>query len=74
MKAFLQHDDNGLFYGASGDWVVNPREALSFSTAADAEKFCERERIRMAHPVSRLDPALIVRMTVRAPGAYQMGE
>jgi hypothetical protein len=74
MKAFLQHDDNGLFYGESGGWVVNPREALSFSTTADAEQFRERERIRMAHPVTRLDPALVHRLAVRAPGAYQMGE
>jgi hypothetical protein len=74
MKAFLQHDDSGLFYGVRGDWVGHPQEALSFTTTADAEKFCRREQIGPAHAVARLDPALLTRFTTRAPGAYQMGE
>ena len=74
MKAFLQHDDSGLFYGASGVWVGNPHLALSFSTTADAEQFRERQRIKTAHAVSRLDPALMSRLIARAPGAYQVGE
>ena len=74
MKAFLQHDDSGLFYSVSGDWVGHPQHALSFTSTADAEQFREREQIEPAHAVARLDPALISRLTVRAPGAYQMGE
>jgi hypothetical protein len=74
MKAFLQHDDSGLFYGVSGSWVSHPHQALSFSTTADAEQFRERLQIEPAHAVSRIDPSLISRLTARAPGAYQMGE
>ena len=74
MKAFLEHDDSGLFYGASGAWVKNHQQALSFATTADAEQFRKRQRIETAHAVSRLDPVLVSRLTARAPGAYQMGE
>ena len=74
MKAFLQHDDSGLLYGDGGAWVGNPHLALSFSSTADAERFRERQRIETAHAVARLDPALVSRLTARAPGAYQMGE
>ena len=74
MKAFLQHDDSGLFYGERGVWVGHPREALSFSTKEDAEHFCKRERIGPVHAVARIDPALMTRLNFRAPGAYQVGE
>ena len=74
MKAFLQHDDSGLFYDETGAWVGNPQQALSFSNTADAELFRKRQDIGAAHAVSRIDPALVLRLTARAPGGYQIGE
>jgi len=74
MKAFLQHDQNGLFYCNDGEWVSTPQEARSFSSTAAAEQFRETRRITAAHAVARLDPVLMTRLTSRAPGAYQMGE
>jgi hypothetical protein len=73
MKAFLQNDQNGLFYRDGDEWVGSPQQALSFSTTADAEQFREARQIA-AHAVARLDPSLISRLTCRAPGAYQVGE
>jgi hypothetical protein len=74
MKAFLQHDQNGLFYRDGGEWVGSPQQALSFSTTADAEHFRRTQHIGAVHAVARLDPSLISRLTCRAPGAYQVGE
>jgi hypothetical protein len=73
MKAFLQSDDNGLFYRAGDQWVPTPHEALAFSTPAEAEHFRSARRLR-AHPVMRIDPTLLERFRARAPGAYQKGE
>jgi hypothetical protein len=73
MKAFLQHDESGLFYRHGGEWVLDPVEALAFSNAKDAEHFLHSEEIRPAHAVLRIDPALLTRRS-RAPGAYQIGE
>ena len=74
MKAFLQHDQNGLFYQEGGQWVANPRQALAFPSVADAEEFRQHRGVNPSHTVSRIDPALLARFTARAPGAYQMGE
>ncbi len=74
MKAFLQHDDSGLFYQDGGTWVHEPQSARAFVSAADAERFQRVEEIRRAHTVLRLDPILVTRLSSRAPGAYQMGE
>ena len=73
MKAFLQHDESGLFYRHGGEWVTEPHEALAFRNAQDAEHYLHTEEIRPAHAVLRIDPALLTRST-RAPGAYQIGE
>jgi hypothetical protein len=74
MKAFLQHDDSGLLYGKSGNWVGHPQQALSFSNTEDAEHFQRRQQITAAHAITRIDPALLSRLARRAPGAYQLGE
>lgn len=74
MKAFLQRDDNGLFYEESGSWVDSPRNALAFATRAEAERFQEQREVQGSHVVTRLDPALVARLSSRAPGAYQAGE
>ena len=74
MKAFLQHDDSGLFYEVTGGWVTEPHHALSFINAEDAERFRNAQRIPSAHAVLRIDPQLLARMSSRAPGAFQMGE
>jgi hypothetical protein len=74
MKAFLQHDQNGLFYRDGGEWVGSPQQARSFSTTADAEHFREAQQIAAAHAVARLDPSLLSRLACRAPGGYQIGE
>jgi hypothetical protein len=74
MKAFLQHDDSGLFYQNDGGWVHDPQEALSFNNAAAAEEFRNTQDIRTAHAVMRIDPSLLTRMSQRAPGIYQSGE
>jgi hypothetical protein len=73
MKAFLQHDENGLFFSHSGEWVSTPHDALSFINASEAEHFQHAQQIQPAHAVLRIDPALLTRVA-RAPGAYQMGE
>ena len=73
MKAFLQHDESGLFYQHDGEWVDDPHRAMAFPNAQDAERFLHMEEIRRAHAVLRIDPALLTR-SVRAPGVYQMGE
>jgi hypothetical protein len=74
MKAFLQHDDSGLFYQDEQHWVENPSDALAFATVQDAEKFREVHHAQASHAVSRLDPMLLARLSVRAPGIYQVGE
>ena len=74
MKAFLQHDDNGLFYKEDGQWVETPRQALAFPTVADAEAYRQGQDVKPSHAVTRIDPALLARLTARAPGAYQVGE
>ena len=73
MKAFLQHDESGLFYRHGGEWVTEPHQALAFSNAKDAEQFRHAQEIQPAHAVLRIDPALLTR-SLRAPGVYQMGE
>ena len=73
MKAYLQHDESGLFYCQGGEWVNEPHEALAFLNAQAAEHFLHAEEIRPAHAVLRIDPALLTRST-RAPGGYQIGE
>lgn len=74
MKAFLQHDDSGLFYQQDGGWVLEPQGALAFVTAADAERFRHSQRIQSAHAVMRIDPQLFMRLSTRPPGGYQVGE
>ncbi len=74
MKAFLQHDASGLFYGADDRWVESTHEALAFSTLREAELFCATLHGQKVHTVSRLDPNLIARFSTRAPGTYQVGE
>ena len=74
MKAFIEHEQGGLFYQHGGQWVPNPIEALAFSTTKDAEDFRKSSHIETAHTVSRLDPALIARSLARPPGIYQSGE
>ena len=74
MKAFLQHDDSGLFYKEDGQWVENPRQALAFRTLAEAEAYRQGQDVSPAHAVTRIDPALLARFIARAPGAYQVGE
>jgi hypothetical protein len=73
MKAFLQHDENGMFYQSGGTWVPDTDQALAFLSAREAEQFQQARAIRPAHPVLRIDPALLTRVT-RAPGVYQLGE
>lgn len=72
MKAFLEHNGNGLFYHEDGFWVSSPARAMSFATFEEAEAFRELKRIEVAHAVSRIDPDLAAR--VRSPGAFQQGE
>jgi len=74
MKAFLQHDDNGLFYQHDGGWVHDPLQALAFINADDAERFRHARRIQSAHAVMRIDPQLFMRLSARPPGGYQVGE
>ena len=74
MKAFLQHDDSGLFYQHDGRWVQDPVYALAFVSAHDAEQFRHSRRIESAHAVMRIDPQLFMRLSTRPPGVYQMGE
>jgi hypothetical protein len=73
MKAFLQHDESGLFYRSGGGWVQHTEQALAFLSAHEAEQFQRVREIRPAHAVLRIDPALLTRV-LRAPGQYQMGE
>ena len=73
MKAFLQHDESGLFYRSGGEWVQDTEQALAFLSAREAEQFQQVRAIRPAHAVLRIDPALLTRVT-RAPGLFQMGE
>jgi hypothetical protein len=74
MKAFLQHNDSGLYYQADGEWGCDLEFALEFGNAADAERFCAAQNIPAVHPVLRIDPKLLTRMSARAPGVYQVGE
>ncbi|HMJ88367.1 MAG TPA: hypothetical protein VK530_01040 [Candidatus Acidoferrum sp.] len=74
MKAFLQHDDNGLFYQEGNHWVENPAEALAFATEQEATQFRDARHAGPSHPVRRLDPRLLERLRGRAPGGYQVGE
>lgn len=73
MKAFLQHDESGLLYRDGHEWVHNPEQAKAFFTASEAEQFQRAAQIHPAHPVLRIDPALLTRVA-RAPGVYQFGE
>jgi hypothetical protein len=74
MKAFLQHDESGLFYHPDGEWVNEPQQALAFVNAADAEQFRRAWHIEPAHAVLRIDPTLLTRLSSRAPGVFQIGE
>jgi len=74
MKAFLEHNESGLLYGQSGDWVPETGRALSFASTADAEEFREAENLQGVHTIKRLDPKLVAQLLSRAPGAYQLGE
>jgi hypothetical protein len=74
MKAFIEHDQSGLFYQRDGQWVPNPQQALAFPTKEDADNFRQTCHIEAAHAVSRLDPNLIARLLTRPPGIYQSGE
>ena len=74
MKAFLQHDDNGLFYRDRGEWVKNPAQALAFRNPAEAEAFRKKQQLVESHAVSRIDPSILARFQSRPPGAYQPGE
>lgn len=73
MKAFLQHEENGLFYQSGGTWVQETERALAFLSAHEAEQFRQARAIRPAHTVMRIDPSLLSRVS-RAPGVYQRGE
>jgi hypothetical protein len=74
MKAFLQHNNSGLYYQANGEWGHDLQCALEFGSAADAERFRATQEIPAVHPVLRIDPNLLARMSARAPGVYQVGE
>ena len=74
MKAFLQHDDSGLFYRNRGEWVKNPAQARAFPSPAEAEAFRKAQQLTESHAVSRFDPSLLARFHSRAPGTYQAGE
>ncbi len=74
MKAFIEHDQSGLLYQGEGQWVPNSQEALAFPTKEDAEDFRKLSGIETSHTVSRLDPALIARLSARPPGIFQSGE
>lgn len=74
MKAFLQHNESGLYLKPDGEWGRDPETALEFRNTADAENFRAAQNIPAVHPVLRIDPVLLTRMSARAPGAYQMGE
>jgi hypothetical protein len=74
MKAYLQHNTSGLYYQDNEHWVENSRDARDFTTVRDAEDFCATLHLVEVHTVSRIDPALITRLAVRAPGVYQAGE
>ena len=74
MKAYLQHDGSGLFYRNHDEWVNDLAQALAFLSSAEAEAFRENQRIDDSHTVWRIDPLLVTRFQVRAPGAYQRGE
>lgn len=73
MKAFLQHDVSGLFYGDQ-KWVSDLALAHPFSTVEEAEAFRRAEQLGLVHAVSRLDPELVARFSGRPPGEYQAGE
>lgn len=74
MKAFLQHDENGLFYRENGRWVASLTEARAFATEQEAARFRDACRPGPSHPVQRLEPELMARLLTRAPGGYQVGE
>jgi hypothetical protein len=74
MKAFLQHDDSGLFYEVTGGWVSEPHRALAFLNAEAAEQFRRAQQIQGVHAVLRLDPQLLARLSSRVPGSFQVGE
>src|SRR4051794_14159380 len=63
MKAFLEHDVNGLLYGPGDEWVRSPEHALAFATTAEAEHFRDEQHIPASHVVARLDPTLTHRTT-----------
>jgi hypothetical protein len=72
MKAFLEHDRNGLFYHEDGFWVSCPARALAFATFEEAEAFRATKHIEVAHAVCRIDPDLTARL--HSPGVFQRGE
>ncbi len=74
MNAYLQHNTSGLYYQDDEHWVENAREARSFTSVRDAEAFCATLHLVEVHTVSRLDPIMIARFALRAPGIYQAGE
>ena len=74
MKAFLEHNESGLLYGQSGEWVPETERALCFASTADAEEYREMEKLQGVHAIKRLDPKLVAQLLARAPGAYQLGE
>jgi hypothetical protein len=74
MKSFLQHDQNGLFYREEDQWVTSPAEALAFENEQEAVQFRDEHHASPSHPVRRLDPSLLARVSVCAPGMYQAGE
>jgi hypothetical protein len=74
MKAFLEHDRNGLLYGRGSECVPVTEQALDFANSGEAEEFRKMEHLRDVHPVTRMDPKLMARLSCRAPGAYQVGE
>lgn len=73
MKAFLQHDESGLFYHERG-WVRSVSDARAFTTVEEAERYRENRKVSTAHAVGRIDPALIARFLTKPPGRYQAGE
>ena len=74
MKAFLKHDENGLLYRREGEWVPEAERALAFGSTSEAEEFRRSKHIAAAHPITRLDPALMTKLLARPPGGYQIGE
>lgn len=45
IEVVLQHRDTGLYLGTNGNWEDLSRDALTFISAADAQRFAEASEL-----------------------------